>query len=557
MLNQQLEQFHSTNHGKERPMFDQDATIAANGGELVASWQRRQRQARLWLPLALLLVLTLHFAAAQSAYANTFTVNSDADSNDSAPGDGFCFDAFSVCTLRAAVEEANALPGADTIILPAETYILNSALSINSHITINGSGAATTIISQSNGQANVIFVGTNGTLIVDSITIEEGSHGILNSGSQSGNTITVRKSAIRNSRRDGIASQVQTTIIQSTISNNGFDAGFVIGGGVTLSNGAELDIYNSTISGNGGAGVRVLGSGFDAKNVTISGNGTGIRLSSAPSPIIHNIQNTIITNNAGADCEVNSSGPVTGSNNLIDDHATGPCSGIATAAVDGFDTVLRDNGGGTQTHAIFNGSDARSSGNNAVCNDSDINNVDQRNITRHGNACDIGAYEYQTFSVNSTQDTGDAAPSNGVCADSSGNCTLRAAIEEANALGGTDVINLPSGTYNVGSVLNVTSNIVLLGALAHPVIHGTNSAADVFFVNGGSLTAGNIMIENGSHGIWVNTASSSATVIDSTISQYQWQRHFQPWSYRDPQECNLERWGSWDPDGSICRFSHL
>ena len=38
-----------------------------------------------------------------------------------------------------------------------------------------------------------------------------------------------------------------------------------------------------------------------------------------------------------------------------------------------------------------------------------------------------------TFVVNSTGDTPDAAPGDGVCADASGDCTLRAAIREANA----------------------------------------------------------------------------------------------------------------------------
>ncbi len=47
-----------------------------------------------------------------------------------------------------------------------------------------------------------------------------------------------------------------------------------------------------------------------------------------------------------------------------------------------------------------------------------------------------------TFTVNSTGDTVDANLSDGVCADASGSCTLRAAIMQANALGGTNVIDL-------------------------------------------------------------------------------------------------------------------
>src|SRR5581483_8003737 len=39
-----------------------------------------------------------------------------------------------------------------------------------------------------------------------------------------------------------------------------------------------------------------------------------------------------------------------------------------------------------------------------------------------------------SFTVNSLADAGDATPGDGVCNDGTGNCTLRAAIQEANAV---------------------------------------------------------------------------------------------------------------------------
>ena len=51
------------------------------------------------------------------------------------------------------------------------------------------------------------------------------------------------------------------------------------------------------------------------------------------------------------------------------------------------------------------------------------------------------------FVVDTTADTQDASPGNGACADAGGMCSLRAAITEANALAGADVITLPAGTY--------------------------------------------------------------------------------------------------------------
>ena len=48
-------------------------------------------------------------------YGQTFTVNDTGDVGDASPGDGSCATAGAVCTLRAAIEEANALAGAQTI----------------------------------------------------------------------------------------------------------------------------------------------------------------------------------------------------------------------------------------------------------------------------------------------------------------------------------------------------------------------------------------------------------------------------------------------------------
>lgn len=63
---------------------------------------------------AALLVLFAHSASAAPT-ATTFVVNSIGDGNDTAPGNGVCATAGNGCTLRAAIQEANALTGDDTI----------------------------------------------------------------------------------------------------------------------------------------------------------------------------------------------------------------------------------------------------------------------------------------------------------------------------------------------------------------------------------------------------------------------------------------------------------
>ncbi len=78
-----------------------------------------------------------------------------------------------------------------------------------------------------------------------------------------------------------------------------------------------------------------------------------------------------------------------------------------------------------------------------------------------------------TFTVNSTSDSPDADVADGVCADAQGLCTLRAAIMQANALGGDNVIDL--------SQINDPSNPIVL-TLAGADETATGNAADGFQV---------------------------------------------------------------------------
>jgi hypothetical protein len=77
---------------------------------------------------------------------SAFVINSLADSHDAIPGDGVAADSNGLATLRAALEEANAHIGADTISLPAGVITLsatNGPLDITDDVTILGHGAST------------------------------------------------------------------------------------------------------------------------------------------------------------------------------------------------------------------------------------------------------------------------------------------------------------------------------------------------------------------------------------------------------------------------------
>src|ERR1043166_1940152 len=74
------------------------------------------------------------------------------------------------------------------------------------------------------------------------------------------------------------------------------------------------------------------------------------------------------------------------------------------------------------------------------------------------------AHAATVFTVNSTGDGSDSKPSDGGCDDGAGNCTLRAAIQQANATPGADTINFSvTGTINLTGALPVLSTDMKLG----------------------------------------------------------------------------------------------
>ncbi|MGZ6070666.1 MAG: hypothetical protein ACXWK8_05580, partial [Myxococcaceae bacterium] len=84
-------------------------------------------------------------------------MDSTADAVDAAPGDGTCRTAAGTCTLRAALQEANAHAGPDSVLLPAGTYTLTISgpaedaaatgdLDITDDLLLVGAGASSTIV---------------------------------------------------------------------------------------------------------------------------------------------------------------------------------------------------------------------------------------------------------------------------------------------------------------------------------------------------------------------------------------------------------------------------
>jgi len=403
-----------------------------------------------WSLVTIVLVLlpSLRRVAAQTA---TFVVNSTADTVDANPGDGVCADAFGNCTLRAAIMETNALPGADTIILPAGTYILTipgvnedlsatGDLDITSDLTITGAGANITTI-DGGGIDRIFHIRGASTVYISGLTVtggktltsSPGGGGVRNEG-----TLTLTNVTVRGNTADlggGIFNDVggALTINGSTISDNAATlndnaAPFTSdgGGGIfSISLGAALTLNRSTISGNTalvGGGIWIYHGTLILNNSTVSGNlakyGGGINTSNnsiivrlTNSTISGNrssnsaafrtgenanttLKNTIVAGNLGGDCEIALTNNVVNSlgHNLDSD---GTCKLIhptdLTSRENPLLGPLANNGGPTLTHALLPGSPAIDAGG------LDCLPTDQRGVPRpQGAASDIGAYEVGT-----------------------------------------------------------------------------------------------------------------------------------------------------------------
>src|SRR5438445_1344934 len=117
---------------------------------------RRGRRAFAKRASALAVGLIFVALASPALAANTYVVNSTADLPDADPADGICAASTGVCTLRAAIMQANFVAGPSTIIVPSGLYLITRVgydddalvgdLDLKHDMTIQGAGSGATII---------------------------------------------------------------------------------------------------------------------------------------------------------------------------------------------------------------------------------------------------------------------------------------------------------------------------------------------------------------------------------------------------------------------------
>jgi CSLREA domain-containing protein len=362
------------------------------------------------------------------AEAKLFNVNSTQDAVDVNPGDGICATATGECTLRAAIQETNALPGRDEIFLPGAVYTLtipgagedcaaSGDLDITDDLWIRGAGAQATVV-DGGGLDRVFQVlppqpqcGGTGVVSpnvkISGLTIRNGNvavtgdngGGINNSlpGAQGGFLTLVEVIVTGNSAvfGGGIFNGWGASASMQRVTISANDAAY--GAGLYTRDGDVVTITNSTISGNtatgGGGGIDTwFGASLLLTNVTITQNtaalvGGGINREFNSKQVA--LSGTIVADNLGGDC----AGQIHSKGYNLDSDDT--CSLTQPTDVPGRDPLLgplQDNGGQTPTHALMAGSPAIDAGGTTATG---CLPADQRSYLRPGDgiACDIGAYE--------------------------------------------------------------------------------------------------------------------------------------------------------------------
>src|SRR5262249_44077286 len=136
-----------------------------------------------------------------------------------------------------------------------------------------------------------------------------------------------------------------------------------------------------------------------------------------------------------------------------------------------------------------------------------------------------------SFTVNTQSDTHDIKPGDLQCDDGSGNCSLRAAIEESNHpllgwLAPPAIITLPSGIYKLSlGELEIMKSLDLNGAGSNSTFIDGNDSSRVFNITAATTVRfSGVTIRNGNGGHLVSgggihiDAGAQLALLDSVVT---------------------------------------
>jgi predicted outer membrane repeat protein len=297
-------------------------------------------------------------------------------------------------SLRKAIEDA--CPGATISFTNDQTIYLNSPLSINKTLTIDGSTQDVVISGDSNndGTRNVqpFRIQSSGVVtithlsVISGTTSNTGGGAILNQGDlRVYNSYFQNNHSTTGSGGGAIYSTNRLTVLNSTFYSNTAE----IGGGISVE--GIGTIANSTFSDNNV--VREGGGVYNRATLLFRNNTVADNMAFLAGGLYNRsggsltLNNTLFVNNTGA-LECWNSGGLTTSNNLAS--GSNSCNVPTSSTI--YLSGLGEYGGDTPTYALQLGSSAINAGNIAQCAADPVNNLDQRGEAR-SDSCDIGAFE--------------------------------------------------------------------------------------------------------------------------------------------------------------------
>jgi CSLREA domain-containing protein len=382
-------------------------------------YARLKRQTSILLAISSLIALGGLVAAPSPASAQdppTFTVTTTSDSSTPCSP--------STCTLRAALQAANATSGA-VVVVPAGNYPLTKSLGpliATKPMSIVGTApSSATVVDADNTRVLEIRSGANVT--IRNLTIADGNAGRNLGGGilvQAGATLNLESSTVRENRANegaGIHNSGSLRVSSSTINAN-----TASGKGGGLFNAGTALILNSTIDGNsakGGGGIASSGAtevvfSTVTSNTSNNSNGGGIYRVGG----VFVVKSSVLAYNGAPDERDCYGSPTFVGVNLIESSSGCNPNGQVILA-NPLLGPLADNGGPTRTRLPADTSPVIDRASTCEPTDAQGNQLgpistDQRGVGRPSRlACDLGSLEVADPPLDVTIDlrAGDDAPS--------------------------------------------------------------------------------------------------------------------------------------------------
>ncbi|MDJ0962137.1 MAG: DUF2341 domain-containing protein, partial [Acidimicrobiia bacterium] len=400
--------------------------------------------------------------------AGSLVVNSTGDQSDIVPGDGKCSagvlnsQSLEACTLRAAIEEANALPGADTItfgIPTSEPGYSGTPLSYTIGIAATGlppiTGTVTIDGTSQTGFAGSPIVELNGTgtnVDVDGLVFSTGSNGS-----------TVRGIVINRFADDGIGGTADSITV----------AGTYIG----------TNVSGTTDLGNGGDGIQADGNtwiigGTDAadRNVISGNTDDGVQLFGDGHTVLGNY---IGTTAAGT-------GPIANTDDGVEVASTSTANVLGGTAI-GARNVISGNGGEGVLINI-------SGSNQVLGNYIGVDATGSAALGNSGNGVTI-----QGGASGNTVGGSTAAHRNVISGNTSYGIDVVGVGTDSNTVLGNYIGTDPAGTADLG---NGSDGVAIRDGAQLNVVGGTNAGDR------------NVISGNDNDGVWITGTGTEQNVVE-------------------------------------------